>query len=126
MRPSVLSFDPEPCRPGMPWGWQGAHVAAWERSVSRYFRTCQQDRFTDKTITTPESLREELVQIRYRGYAFDDEERTVGMRCVASPIINLYDEAVACISVFVPTHRMPQKRIVEMGALVRIRTHKFD
>lgn len=90
-----------------------------EDQLTRYFRTCRQDRFTDKTITTPEALRRELARIHAQGYAFDDEERTAGMRCVASPIVNLYGEAVAGISVSGPTHRMALARIVEIGTLVR-------
>lgn len=90
-----------------------------EDQLNRYFRTCRQDSFTDKTITTPEALRQELERIRDQGYAYDDEERTVGMRCVAAPIVNLYGEAVAGISVSGPTHRMASERIAEIGELVR-------
>ncbi len=91
-----------------------------EEQLARYFRTCRQDRFTDKTITTPDGLRAELAQIRAQGYSFDDEERTGGMRCVAAPIINLYGEAVAGISVSGPTNRMGSDRIAEIGELVRV------
>jgi IclR family transcriptional regulator, acetate operon repressor len=90
-----------------------------EDRLTRYFRTCRLDRFTEKTITTQEALRQELDVIRRQGFSFDDEERTAGMRCVAAPIRNLYGEAVAGISVSGPTHRLPSERIGEIGALVR-------
>lgn len=76
-------------------------------------------RFTDKTIVNESELRECIRQIRRRGYAFDDEERTVGMRCVAASITDNYGEAVAGISVSGPTIRMPDDRIREIGRLVR-------
>lgn len=75
-------------------------------------------RFTDKTIANARQLREAIEETRRRGYSFDDEERTIGMRCVAASIINGYGEAVAGISVSGPTIRMPDKRVREIGQLV--------
>jgi IclR family transcriptional regulator, acetate operon repressor len=75
-------------------------------------------RFTDKTIATADRLREEVLATRQRGYSFDDEERTIGMRCVAACILNSHSEAVAGISVSGPTPRMPDARIREIGLLV--------
>lgn len=43
---------------------------------------------TDATITDPVQLRAELYRIRHVGYATDDEELSVGIRCVAVPIRN--------------------------------------
>lgn len=75
-------------------------------------------RFTDKTIAGAAQLREAVHQIRERGYALDDEERTLGMRCVAAPIRNGYGEVVAGISVSGPTSRMSDTNVREMGRLV--------
>lgn len=77
------------------------------------------ERFTDKTIVTPEALIEEMRRIRDRGYAFDDEEKATGMRCVAAPIVDAYGKAVAGISVSGPTHRMRSDQIDRIGQLVR-------
>lgn len=41
---------------------------------------------TDTTLTDPERLRRELDQVRARGYAMDDQEHEVGVRCVAVPL----------------------------------------
>ena len=76
-------------------------------------------RFTDKTITEPDALIEEMRLTRERGYAFDDEEKATGMRCVAAPIINAWGTAIAGISVSGPTHRMPSDQIERIGRLVR-------
>ncbi|MGN6550915.1 MAG: HTH-type transcriptional regulator BhcR, partial [Pararhizobium sp.] len=77
------------------------------------------DGFTDKTITDREALAAELASIRARGFAVDDEERTVGMRCIAAPIFNAHGEAVAGISVSGPSVRVTPARDAEYGALVR-------
>jgi IclR family acetate operon transcriptional repressor len=77
------------------------------------------ERFTDKTITDPEELLEEMAKIRMHGYAFDDEEKNQGMRCIAAPILNFYGEAVAGISVSGPTHRMTSERIQVISKAVK-------
>lgn len=61
--------------------------------------------FTERTITTREALTDELEQIRERGYAYDDEERITGLRCVAAPV-RPNDEFVGAVSVSGPASRM--------------------
>ena len=62
---------------------------------------------TPETLTEVESLRTELDEIAERGYAFNDEERTVGMRAVGAPILSADDDRVlGAISVSGPTTRM--------------------
>jgi IclR family acetate operon transcriptional repressor len=40
-------------------------------------------RHTDQTLTTPEELLSEVAKIRERGYAVDEGEQEIGVRCVA-------------------------------------------
>lgn len=75
--------------------------------------------FTDKTITSPDRLFEDLETTRMRGWAFDDEERISGMRCIAGPIYNAFGEAVAGISVSGPTVRFADHVIGEYGPKVK-------
>ncbi len=90
-----------------------------EDRIARFLRRTALQQFTQKTYSDPESLRQELAMIRDRGYAFDDEEKAVGMRCVAAPIFDIYGDAVAGISVSGPTNRMTGDRIDQIGQLVR-------
>lgn len=76
------------------------------------------ERFTARTLTEAPALQAQLAAIRADGYAVDDEERTLGMRCVAAPILNIHGEAIAGISVSGPTSRMTSARIPEIGRLV--------
>jgi DNA-binding IclR family transcriptional regulator len=46
-------------------------------------------RFTQNSITDPESYYEELKQVRKNGYAVDDEEYILGVRAVASALKGL-------------------------------------
>ena len=90
-----------------------------ETRLDRFLRKQTLDQFTDKTVSSAATLKADLQLVRQRGWAFDDEEKTKGMRCVAAPIIDLYGEAVAGISVSGPTHRMPESAIETIGTLVR-------
>ena len=76
-------------------------------------------RFTENTVTSLTQLRKDLRIARERGYAYDDEERTIGMRCVAAPILNVYGEAIAGLSVSGPTHRLPDAEVAKIGELVK-------
>jgi IclR family KDG regulon transcriptional repressor len=67
--------------------------------------------YTVNTITEPESLRAELASIRGRGYAIDDEEIELGLRCVAAPIRDHSGHVVAAISVAAPVQRMSKKTV---------------
>lgn len=75
-------------------------------------------RFTDHTITDVTKMMEQLQQIREQGFGVDDEEATLGMRCVAAPVINAYGEPVAGLSVSGPAFRMTRARLSEVGAQV--------
>ena len=63
------------------------------------------ERLTKSTITSVPRLQAELAVIRQRGYGIDNEEYTLGVRCVAFPVRNHLDEVVAAMSVSVPTAR---------------------
>ncbi|GGF69307.1 IclR family transcriptional regulator [Paracoccus acridae] len=75
-------------------------------------------RFTERTLTTPEALTEDMARIRARGFSFDDEERTRGMRCIAAPVFDLTGEAIAGVSVSGPTHRIGNEHVKTLGAVV--------
>lgn len=88
----------------------------------RFARILQQRglaRFTDKTIDNPAQLRDELERIRQSGYALDDEEHAVGLRCVASAIFDQNGQALAAISLSGPKARVTDARLDELGIAVR-------
>jgi IclR family KDG regulon transcriptional repressor len=64
---------------------------------------------TARTITDPRQLKEQLTIIKNQGYAFDDEENEVGIRCVAAPIFNDQGKAVSAISASAPAFRVMKK-----------------
>ena len=50
--------------------------------------------------------------------SIDDEEHTLGMRCVAAPIYNEHAEVLGAISLAGPSSRLPDERIKQLGPLV--------
>jgi DNA-binding IclR family transcriptional regulator len=77
-----------------------------ESRVEEIVRTHGLPARTDKTITDRDDLWGELEAIRERGYAFDDEERLPGMRCVAAPVVLSDGTVKGAISVTGPISRM--------------------
>ena len=76
-------------------------------------------RFTVHTRVTLPALLADLAEVRARGFAVDDEERNLGMRCVGAAIFNEFGEAVAGLSVSGPTVRVTPEATLRFGPLVR-------
>jgi DNA-binding IclR family transcriptional regulator len=65
---------------------------------------------TPNTITDYDDLMDELEQVRNQKYAIDDEELTMGRRCVAAPVLR--DEiAIGALGVSGPASRLEDDRI---------------
>lgn len=94
-------------------------MAMPEADLSHFLRQRSLRRVTAGTIHTPAALRANLVQARERGYAIDDEEQAIGLRCIASPVFNENGESIAAISVSGPMARISDARIPVLGDLVR-------
>lgn len=61
---------------------------------------------TGKTITDRDELQDELADIRQQGFAFDDEERAMGMQCLAVPLQTEDSGVLGAISVSATKERM--------------------
>ena len=90
-----------------------------QQRVSRILERRGLARFTDHTIDSPALLSNELEQVRQQGYALDDEEHAVGLRCVAAAIFDENGQALAAISLSGPKARMVDDRLGELGQAVR-------
>ncbi|MCV0428407.1 MAG: IclR family transcriptional regulator, partial [Roseibium sp.] len=77
------------------------------------------ERFTEHTLCDAATLKEDLKDIRTRGYSIDGEEKNLGMRCIAAPVFNNYGEVVAGLSVSGPTSRVSTAKIDTLAASVK-------
>lgn len=75
--------------------------------------------YTDKTLANLPALQGNLAEIRARGWSVDDEERNMGMRCVAAAIFNEFGEPIGGISISGPTVRVTQERAAQIGPIVK-------
>jgi DNA-binding IclR family transcriptional regulator len=69
------------------------------------------DVHTETTLATRKDLRRELKRVAEQGYAIDNEELDIGVRCVAAPIRDYTRRIVGSISVSGPTMRLDDHRI---------------
>ena len=69
------------------------------------------EQVTPNTIVNEEQLMKELEQIRKQGYAVDNEEETLGSRCVAVAIRDSGGEPVGAISISGSVHSLSEESI---------------
>jgi DNA-binding IclR family transcriptional regulator len=70
-------------------------------------------------------LRRELDRVRQEGYALDDEETTLGARCVSAPIVGNKHEPVGAISVSGPVTRVARDQLPSLSAVVMEASRKI-
>lgn len=80
-----------------------AHMPAYRRR--RFLYTTPLQRMTDKTVTDPQTIEEELKEVRRLGYAVDNEEFLNGLVGLAVPIFDLSNRVCATVSMHSPTIR---------------------
>ncbi len=86
-----------------------AHMT--EEELEELLSKSKFEQITPTTIASPEAMREELIKVREQGYALDDEELDLGVRCIAAPIRDYTRRIVGAISVSGPTMRVSNERI---------------
>ncbi len=75
-------------------------------------------KFTANNITDTNQLMKEMLLIRNRGYAIDDEENEPGIRCVAASIFDSNKRVIGSISISGPSVRISRSRIPELSTMV--------
>lgn len=85
----------------------GKVLLAWqpESAIRQVLDRFGLPRRTARTVTDAEQFLRELVRVRQRGYAIDDEEEEEGVRCVAVPV-GPGPDAFLSISVSAPASRL--------------------
>lgn len=73
---------------------------------------------TPNTFTDADALIAELAEIRSRGYALDNEEQEIGVRCLAMPLL-LDGEPIAAVSISAPAARLDPERSLALVEPIR-------
>ncbi len=85
--------------------------------VRAFLARCALTEFTPMTITDPEVLRHELEATRERGYALDGGESRIDRYCLAAPIFDYTERAVAAVSV-AGTQAQIEPHVADLAPLV--------
>lgn len=96
-----------------------AFLAFAPLEVAERLRTLPLRRSTEHTITDRVAFTAHLAQIRRQGYAIDNEERRLTVRCVGAPIFDHAARTVAAIGIAGPAFRLSLRRARECGEIVR-------
>ncbi|WP_129633241.1 IclR family transcriptional regulator [Candidatus Oscillochloris fontis] len=84
----------------------------------RYLAEVARRPWTTKTLVSAEALRSELHLSAERGFALDDEERDLGVCCVAAPIFDRTGRCIAALSISGPSNRLSIERAISLGPQV--------
>lgn len=89
------------------------------RHLKNYAQATSMEARTKSTITRPDTLIEEIKNIREVGYALDRCEFMEGMTAVAVPIFEGNGRLVSTLSIHAPEQRFPLPRAVECVGLLQ-------
>lgn len=104
--------------PVMNSGMGKAMVASWPDSdIEALIAEHGLRPMTSFSLKTPAEAKVEIARIRKLGYALDDQEFRIGMRCVAAPILT-GGEAIGALSVSGLALRMTKEAAITLGPRV--------
>jgi IclR family acetate operon transcriptional repressor len=87
-------------------------------AVQRLLEESPPIRATQRTLANPAHLMTDLEATRQRGYAIDDQEQSIGLRCVAAVIRDEHGGPMAAVSLSGPMARITDARVPILGELV--------
>ena len=89
------------------------------KSLEEYVTKRGLPAFTEQTITTAELFLDELEAVQQRGFAYDNEECEIGVRCIAFPVKDFSGKNVAAISISAPVTRLDAAKEMKVIAVLR-------
>lgn len=78
-------------------------------AIERYLER-PMERFTDRTLTDADAVRERLREVRRQGYTWAMDEFEDGISSIAAPIADASGEVIAAVHVHGPSYRFPAER----------------
>lgn len=104
-----------------------------DEKVKEIWTRSKHHQLTPYTITRFDDLLEVIKKVRQNGYATDDEENEVGVRCIAASILDYNNKSQFAFSISAPTTRMTDERILQLSGIIletkkklQAELHSFD
>jgi len=82
-----------------------------DEELENYLPHKELKRYTVNTITDRDTLKKELKNIADQGYAIDNEELDMGVKCVSSPIRDYTRRIIGAVSISGPSMRFSDDRV---------------
>lgn len=89
-----------------------------EEDLRRFFAGRSLARYNRNTIASPGRLARELQKAKELGYAFEDQEGEIGIRCIGAPVFGGDGRAICAISVAGTTGQIPKSDIEKLATAV--------
>jgi DNA-binding IclR family transcriptional regulator len=95
-------------------------LSQWDRTeIEAYLKRVTLVPHTKHTLVSRSKILKELDHIAAKGFSVDNEEMEAGVRCVAAPVFNHKQQAVAAISISGASMRITAHRIEKLGETVK-------
>jgi len=85
-----------------------------DEQIKAFWESITPEARTPKTLTNFSDFEEEIIRIRRFGFAYDNEEHEIGIRCIAFGIRNYAGDTIGAISISGPVQRMTDDHIATL------------
>lgn len=82
-----------------------------DEELEHYLPVREMKRYTPKTLVDRDELKKHLKLVAEQGYAVDDEELDVGVKCVGAPIRDYTRRIIGAVSISGPSMRFSDERM---------------
>lgn len=89
-----------------------------EKQIRAFWEASHIEKLTPHTITDYDRFLERIEEVREKGYALDDEENELGVRCIAVSLPDYKGHPRYAFSISAPAARMTDERIEEISHLI--------
>ncbi len=90
-----------------------------EERLNELLREHGLPRHNENTIASPKRLKEDLANAAKRGYAIDDEEDEIGLRCIGAPVFDHTGAVIAAISIAGTTTQITGENVHDLAQRVK-------
>ncbi|GIM29405.1 IclR family transcriptional regulator [Clostridium polyendosporum] len=97
-----------------------------DEEVEEIWNTSEIKQLTQYTITDLNEFKEHLKLVRERGYAVDEQENELGVRCIGTSVFNYKEEVCGAISVSGPIISFTEDKIEAYAQLLKEYANKIS
>lgn len=92
----------------------------------KFCKTLNLKYYTKNTDTTIDAVLASIQQTREQGYAMDEEEYLLGVRCIAAPVMNAFGKTIAAVGITASTSTFTKGKIRAMANKLHVATAQIS